>query len=56
VAAEVVDDVGRRALDHWLREAARTDGEERETALEIAREIAAMIDVPWEEVMSGEAA
>ena len=56
VAAQVADDVGRRALDHWLREAARTDGEEHETALEIAREIAAMIDVPWAELFSGEAA
>ena len=56
VVGEVVADVGRRALDHWLHEAARTDGEEHETALEIAREIAAMIDVPWAEVISGEAA
>ena len=56
VVGEVVADAGRRALDHWLHEAARTDGEEHETALEIAREIAAMIDVPWAEIMSGEAA
>ena len=55
VVAKVVDDVGRRALDHWLREAARTDGEEHETALKIAREIAGMINVPWAEIMSGEA-
>jgi hypothetical protein len=51
-----VADVGRRALGHWLREAARTDGEERKTALEIAREIAGMIDEPWEDLFSGEAA
>jgi hypothetical protein len=53
VAVEVVGDVGRKALDHWLREAARTDGEEREAALEIAKEIAGMIGVPWAEIMSG---
>jgi hypothetical protein len=56
VAAEVAGDVGRAALDHWLREAARTDGEEHEAALGIAREIAGMIGVPWKEIMSGGAA
>ncbi len=55
VVAKVVDDVGRRALNHWLREAAHTDGEQREAALKIAKEIAGMIGVPWAEIMSGEA-
>ena len=56
VVGEVVADAGRRALDHWLHEAACTDGEERETALQIARNIAGMIDVPWDSLFSGEAA
>jgi hypothetical protein len=55
VAAEIGADVGRRALDHWLREAARTDGEDREATLKIAREIAGMIDVDWADLFSGEA-
>ena len=56
IAAEVVGDVGRAALDHWLREAAQTRGEDHEIALQIAREIAEMIGVPWDEVFSEEAA
>ncbi len=56
VAAEVVGNVGEVALDHWLREAARTEGEEHKVALQIAQEIAAMIGVPWAEVMSEQAA
>jgi hypothetical protein len=56
VAAEHVGDVGEAALDHWLREAARTEGEEHKVALQIAQEIAAMIGVPWAEVMSEQAA
>ena len=56
VAAEVVGDAGQAALDHWLREAARTHGEEHEIALEIAREIAGMIGVPWRDVFSEQAA
>jgi hypothetical protein len=46
--------VGRRAIDHWLREAARTTGPEHEEAIRMAREIAGMIGAPWAEVMSGE--
>jgi hypothetical protein len=56
VAAEVVGDAGQAALDHWLREAARTHGEDHEIALQIARKIAGMIGVPWAEIMSEEAA
>ena len=56
IAAEVVGNVGQAALDHWLREAARTRGEEHQIALQIAREIAEMIGVPWVEVMSEQAA
>ncbi len=55
VAAEVVGDVGRAAIDHWLREAARTIGPEHEEAIRIAREIAGMIDVDWADLFSGEA-
>jgi hypothetical protein len=54
VAAKVTGDAGQLALDYWLREAVRTDGEEHEVALQIAKEIATMINVPWAEVMSGE--
>ena len=56
VAAEVVGNVGQAALDHWLRQAARTRGEEHKVAIQIAQEIAAMIGVPWAEVMSEQAA
>ena len=56
VATEVVADVGQRALRHWLNQAAQAEGEEREVALQIAKEIAAMIGVPWTDVMSGKAA
>ena len=56
VATEVVGDVGEAALDHWLRQVARTRGEEHKVALQIAHEIAEMIGVPWAEVMSEEAA
>ena len=56
IADCVIADVGQAALDHWLREAARTHGEEHEAALQIAQEIATMIGVPWAEVMSEEAA
>ncbi len=52
VAADVVGNVGQAALDHWLREAARTRGEEHLVALQIAQEIAAMLGVPWDEVFS----
>lgn len=52
IAAEAVGDVGQAALDHSLRQAARTHGKEREVALQIAREIADMIGVPWDEIFS----
>jgi hypothetical protein len=56
VAAEVVGDIGEAALSHWLRQAALTEGEEHEIALQIAQKIAAMIGTPWSEVLSAEAA
>lgn len=56
VAVNVTGNVGQAALDHWLREAASASGEERKVAIEIAREIADMIGVPWSEIMSDEAA
>ena len=56
IAADVVGNVGQAALDHWLREAARAHGEDHEIALQIAREIAGMIGVPWCDVMSEQAA
>ena len=47
IAAKVVEDVGRRALAHWLNQAAKAEtDEEREAALEIARNIARMAGVP----------
>jgi hypothetical protein len=52
IAAEAVGDVGQAALGHWLRQAARTRGQEREVALQIAREIAEMLGIPWGEVIS----
>ncbi len=51
-----VGDVGQAALDHWLRETARTRGEEHLIALQIAQEIAQMAGIPWDEVFSEEAA
>jgi hypothetical protein len=46
VAAQVVEDVGHRALAHWLGQAAKADSnEEREAALEIAREIARLAGI-----------
>jgi hypothetical protein len=48
-------DIGRAALDHWLREAARLAGEERQAALERAREVAGMIGVPRPSVFSRDA-
>ena len=56
IAAEVVGNVGEAALDHWLREAARTEGEEHKVAIQIAQEIAVMIGTPWSEVLSEQAA
>ena len=56
IASEVVGDVGEAALDHWLREAARTEGEEHKNALQIAQKIAAMIGVAWRDVFSEQAA
>ena len=52
VVNAVVDYLGQRALQHWLCQAAEAEGEEREAALEAAKEIAAMIGVPWADVMS----
>ncbi len=41
IARKVTDDTGLKALRHWLNQAGRADSdEEREAALEIAREIA----------------
>ena len=46
VAAQVTADVGRRALDHWLDQAAKASSEEeRKAALEIAKEIAQLMDL-----------
>ena len=56
VAAEAVGNIGQAALTHWLQVATRTSGPEHEVAIKIAREIAAMLGVPWAEVMSEEAA
>jgi hypothetical protein len=52
VVDAVVDDLGQRALEHWIKEAAEAEGEEREAALEIAKEIANMIGVEWTDVLS----
>ncbi len=43
MAANVVDDAGRRAIAHWLKKACQAKGEEREAALEIAGEIARLM-------------
>ena len=44
VAAQVTADVGRRALAHWLDQAASANSaEEREAALKIAKEIAQLM-------------
>ena len=56
IVAEVVADAGQAALDHWLREAARTTGPEHDEAVRIGCEIAEMIGVSWGDVFSGEAA
>ncbi len=36
-------DIGQRALRHWLTQAAQFDGQERDAALDVAREIARLI-------------
>ncbi len=51
VAAKVINNTGRKALDHWLGQAARAESaEERKAALEIAGEIARLarlkVDLP----------
>jgi hypothetical protein len=56
IVAEVVGNAGQAALDHWLREAARTTGPEHDEAVRIGCKIAEMIGVSWSDVFSGEAA
>ena len=45
IATNVAKDVDQRVLNHWLTEAARLDGQEREAALEVAREITTMLGI-----------
>ena len=56
IAAKVTGNAGQLALDHWIREAARTTGLEHDEAMRIVRELAAMIDQPLDELFSGEVA
>ena len=56
VAVNVVDDVGRRAITHWLKKACQTKGEEREAALEIARNIARAAGITHADLIGREAA
>ena len=53
IAAKVIGDAGQLALDHWVREAARTTGPQHDEAMRIVREFAAMIDQPLDEIFSG---
>ncbi len=56
VAANVADDAGRRAIAHWLTKARQAKGEEREAALEIARNIARAAGVTHADLIGREAA
>ena len=56
VAANVVDDAGRRAIAHWLKKACQAKVEEREAALEIARNIARAAGVTHADLIGREAA
>ena len=51
IAAKVADDTGMKAVRHWLNQAGRADSdEEREAALEIAREIARLAGIDLAEL------
>ena len=54
IAAKVIGDAGQLALDHWVREAARTTGPQHDEAMRLVRQIASMIDQPLDELFSGE--
>ena len=56
VAAEVVEDVGRRAVAHWLKEACQAEDEEREAALQIADNIRQSMGLEWVDLIGWEAA
>jgi hypothetical protein len=51
VTDKVVDDTAKRAIAHWLQQAAALDGEEAQAALEVADSIRAMMACSWDELM-----
>ena len=56
IAAKVVEDVGRRAVAHWLKEACQAEGEERAAALQTADNIRQTMGLEWADVIDREAA
>ena len=53
IARQVVDDIGRRSIAHWLAKAAAAEGEDREAAFKVADDLRQKMQVSWGDLVNG---